>query len=306
MICSACNVKCSDGVECSSCKNKYDFSCAGISETGYRRLGAERRAAWKCSSCRISSPIPMSPGGEQMDAILGKLNDMALKLECLPSLISDVKGIKSNMELLQSSNEEAIKKIQEFASRVDAVESRIASVEMIADTASDTKAQMDILLRNDISRDQWSRMNNAEIKGIPFIKSENLFSILEKIGIAINYKVDKSQINYISRIPTFNNKEKSVIVSFLNRYIKEDFVAAARAKKSLLASALGFADSNQRVFVNDHLSPEYKKLLTKTKSVAKEKGFQYVWVKFSKIHVRKNDTSHVLTINSPQDLLKLK
>ena len=209
------------------------------------------------------------------------------------------------MAQLQSSCDGALKKIEDFTVRVDAVESRLSLLESSLAATPDHKAQMDLLQRKDLAREQWSRLNNIEIKGVPMKKNENLFMILDQIGTAINYKVLKNQINFISRIPALNSREKYIVVSFLNRYVKEDFIASARAMKTLSSQDLGFSDVQQRIFVNDHLSSEYKKLLTKTKQTAKDKGFQYVWVKFSKIHIRKHDTSHTFIINSPADLNKL-
>ena len=49
---------------------------------------------WKCSTCRITSPAVQAQESH-METIMNKLNDMSLKLECLPSLLDDVKGIKS-------------------------------------------------------------------------------------------------------------------------------------------------------------------------------------------------------------------
>lgn len=89
--------------------------------------------------------------------------------------------------------------------------------------------------------------------------------------------------------------------------MKEELVAAARTRKDLSAADLGF-DSTNRVFVNDHLSPLQKKLITKTKSIAKEKGYRFVWVNHAMIHVRKLDVdgSPVLVIKGEKDLNKIK
>ena len=141
---------------------------------------------------------------------------------------------------------------------------------------------------------------------MPYKKMENLFSIAENIGKAVKFNISKSQINYIARIPTHATKEKSIIIGFNNRYEKEDFVAASRAFKNFYTNDLpGFDDTHTRVFINDHLSPHTKQLLTKTKLVAKERNCQFVWVKYCKIHVRKNENSSVLIINKESDLNKL-
>lgn len=310
MNCAVCCEKFNDGVQCSLCKKHLDFGCANISESTYRRMKAEKRAAWRCSSCQAGSSASSqssarTPEPASLDKIMEKLNSMELKLVDLPKLISDIKGIKGNITNLQDSCQGAINRIEEFASRIEDVEARVTCLEASLSDIVEVKSQIFTCLRNDMTRDQLSRLNNIEIKGVPFKKSENLFDIIEKLGVSINYKVAKVQINYVSRIPTYSGNEKSIVVSFLNRYVKEDFVASARLLKSLSAADIGFKNDQGRIYVNDHLSPEYKKLLTRTKQRAKEKSYQFTWVKFSKIHVRKNDASHVITIKSESDLNKL-
>ncbi|KAL4719363.1 hypothetical protein ACJJTC_019492 [Scirpophaga incertulas] len=154
-------------------------------------------------------------------------------------------------------------------------------------------------------KEQRSRLNNVEVKGVPLKTGENLFSIAEALTKAVGYSFPKTQINYIARVPIHNSKEKLIIITFINRYIKEEFLGAARAKKILTADDIGFRGNRQRVFVNDHLTQESKNVLTKTKAVAKEKNYSYVWVKHCKIHVGKNDTSRVVIVSTVNDLNKI-
>ncbi|KAL4702319.1 hypothetical protein ACJJTC_006925 [Scirpophaga incertulas] len=244
MKCAECETEFNDGVQCGMCKRHLDFVCANISETGYRKLGVERRATWKCPQCKLapSSPIPSADTAGVLNSILNELRDVKLQLASLPTLIED---------------------------------------------------------------EQRSRLNNVEVKGVPLKPGENLFSIAEALTKAVGYSFPKTQINYIVRVPIHNSKEKLIIITFINRYIKEEFLGAARAKKILTADDIGFRGNRQIAFVNDHLIPESKNLLTKTKAVAKEKNYSYVWVKHCKIHVRKNDTSRVVIVSTVNDLNKI-
>ncbi|KAL0849946.1 hypothetical protein ABMA28_011869 [Loxostege sticticalis] len=99
-------------------------------------------------------------------------------------------------------------------------------------------------------------------------------------------------------------KNKNIIVNFNNRYLKENFVACARAHKSISAIELGFG-SESKIFVNDHLTIENKILLNKAKKEAKDRGYSFVWVKNCKILLRKNPTSPIKVIKSDLDLKKL-
>lgn len=71
--CVSCGEVVGHGPECSLCKNIYHFSCAGITERGFNRLGVGRRS-WSCSPCRddntVHTPCP-SPMVPQEDCPAG-------------------------------------------------------------------------------------------------------------------------------------------------------------------------------------------------------------------------------------------
>ncbi|KAL0881299.1 hypothetical protein ABMA27_001182 [Loxostege sticticalis] len=311
MNCAECNAEFNDGVQCGSCARYLDFACANISEAGYRKLGADRRALWKCPSCKISSPHVSKPTPTPapetvtMDVILGEIRDIKIRLAPLSQLMADVASIKNEITELKAFCEFSSSKLDDFAVRLDDVESKLPIVQRIQESVAATENAISQVKKEFSSNEQWARLNNVEIKGVPMKKNENLFSIIDSIGRRVNYVVPKAQINYVSRIPTHSSKDKSIILSFINRYIKEEFVAAARAEKNLTADGIGYAGNPQRVFVNDHLTSENKKLLTKVKTALKAKDYRYIWVKYGKIHVRKNDNSHVLVINAETDLNRL-
>lgn len=309
MKCDSCNVLFTDGVQCGVCKKHFDFTCANITEAGYRKLGPDRRAAWKCPSCRIAAQSPAhSPSRPPvtLETIQDQLYELKSQLTSLPTLINDVKSIKQEVTDLKLSCEFTCNKVDEFASKLDKIDKRILELEKLKDELCTTKTALTKLQNEHANRDQWTRLNNVEIKGVPLKKDENLFNIVGAISKRISYEFPKSQINYISRVPMHNTKDKLILLSFVNRYVKEEFIAAARSTKCLSATDIGFEGNDRRIFVNDHLTPDSKKLLTAAKTIAKEKNYQYIWVKFAKIHVRKNNTSSsTIIINSLSDLNKL-
>lgn len=312
MKCATCNADFNDGVQCTSCKRHLDFGCANITEGGWRKLGAERRSAWKCPKCRMTSPLPTptlsplpTPEPASLEAILNEIRELKVQLAGLPSLSADVKFIREELKELKTSCEFNGQRLDDLSVKLSDVDTRVLGLERLQESVCGLQSEIDMLKSELSANDQRSRLNNIEIKGIPLKKDENLFNILDKISQKVNYAFPKTQINYISRIPLFNTKDKSIVVSFLNRYIKEDFVAAARSLKTLSAHDLGFSGQMNRVFVNDHLSPDSKKLLNKTRTMAKEKEYKYVWVKHGKIHVRRQEGSVVLVISKEKDLNRL-
>ncbi|XP_063894402.1 uncharacterized protein LOC135117900 [Helicoverpa armigera] len=303
--CAVCNVRFNDGVQCGSCKKHLDFECANISEAGWRKLGATRMAQWKCLACKTSSPAVPTSDQASLETILSEIRDMKRQLINLPTLIDDIKVIKEELSDLKSTCEGTSGKLEEFDLRIAEVENKVSEIDKMQETINDLQTELSRAKFEIASFDQRSRLNNIEIKGVPIKKGENLFSIIDAIGRKVNYSCPKTLINYVSRVPIFNSNEKLIVVGFLNRYVKEDFIAAARAVKDLCTTDIGFQGTSRRVFVNDHLSVEYKKLLSKTKTIAKEKNYEFIWVKHGKIHVLKNTNSKVLIVRKESDLNKI-
>ncbi|XP_047019680.1 uncharacterized protein LOC124646008 [Helicoverpa zea] len=304
--CAVCNDQFNDGVQCASCRKHLDFSCANVSEVGWRRLGVDRRAQWKCPGCRAPSPVLLSPQPPaSLDTILSEVRDMKRQLLDLPSLIHDLRSIKEELSELKKSYDFSSSRLDDFDSRIGALEAKASQLGKLQDTVSSLQAEVASTKLELSSHDQRSRLNNVEIKGIPLKKDENLFLVVDSICRKIKYSCDKTLINYISRVPIRKSKDKLLVVSFLNRYVKEDFVAAARAVKDLSTADLGFQGAPQRIYVNDHLSVESKMLLNKTKSTAKDKCYEFVWVKHGKIHVRKDVNCKPFIVRRETDLNKI-
>ncbi|XP_037296229.1 uncharacterized protein LOC119189773 [Manduca sexta] len=305
MKCALCNESFNDGVQCASCKKQLDFRCASISEAGWRKLGADRRAVWKCPSCRISSPSASTTEQASLQVVLNEIRDLKRQLSILPSLTENIHSIKDELKELRNCCEYNSSLVEEFSHKLKDLESRITGLEGLQATVHTLHRDVEGIRAELKANDQRSRLNNVEIKGVPLSKTENLFDIVEKISKKVNFSFPMTQINYISRIPMYKSKEKAIIVSFLNRYIKEDFVAAARVCKTLSTLDLGFNGTSSRIFVNDHLNADSKILLNKTKLLAKQNSYKYVWVKHGKIHIRKDDTSKSFVIINHNDLNKL-
>lgn len=323
--CASCAEDFTDGPQCSVCLGRFDYVCAGVTEHGFRGLGENRKAAWRCSSCKIGrTPSPLPPPANppslklpvpaDMDAVLAELKRLSLLVAVLPGLDEAVKNIKAELSTLKTIKPEIadIKSSLEFIGhKMGALSDKILGMEKDIKTLQKTKHDVEYLqLRvekleaQNQEVEQRSRLNNLEIKGVPVSNNENLFEVVSKIGMHVKCAIPKEQINYIARIPVRDSKAiKTIVVAIHSRYIKDEFVSVAR-KCTITATALGMSGSS-RIFVNEHLTIVNKILLNKIKALAKDKGFAFVWVRGCKIFVRKNEGSPKIQIRTEADLGKL-
>ncbi|CAF4891462.1 unnamed protein product [Pieris macdunnoughi] len=120
--------------------------------------------------------------------------------------------------------------------------------------------------------------------GIPHSVNENLLDLVISIGSKVNYHITKQQLNFVARTPSRDsNSTKSIIASFNNRYVKEDFVAAVRTFNK---DILGLRGSS-KIYVNYHLTSNNKSFLNTAKKNRKRDGLKFVWVKHCKILARR-------------------
>ena len=318
-MCGICNEMLTDKVHCGSCNLDLHYDCGGITEIGYRKLGEERKMSWRCHRCKNSQRLPLpvaaaaTPPDCSIASLLREIRELTARLTPLESVPEDVKAIRSDIDMLKTSFNEVNIVLSELSERIKKNEARLTRLEGLGKDQGKVISAVQVQLEtinNDLNeREQFARLKNIELKGLPQMKNENLLDLVCSIGKKIQYPILKSQIDFATRVQSRDpDQTKPIVVCFINRYVKEDFVAAARvySKTSpLMSSDIGLEAKNSRIFVNDHLTLRNKALLSKVKKTAKERGFQYVWVKYCKLFVRRDDTSPILNMKSEKDISKM-
>lgn len=205
----------------------------------------------------------------EVDALRKEVVEMRKSLEMFNSLYEKM---KLDQEALASENKALKKENEHFAKR-------------LADS------------------EQYSRINNIEIKGIPCTPGEDCNVILQKIGDKIGCPVTPSDIDVIHRVPA--KKDKNIIARFCLRTKKADFISKAR-KARLTTTDLDLPQTpSAPVFINEHLTPDNKRLFAQALALKKEKNWKFLWTDGCHIKARKTEDSRVCVIGSARDLSKI-
>lgn len=213
----------------------------------------------------------------------------------------DSSDVMELLRELKKSVDFCCDKIHDFEAKLNKISDQIKLIEPLQAECNLLKAKVENL-------EQRSRINNVEIIGVPEKANENLVDIVSNIGKKVNCPVAEHEIDAVHRVTPFNfdkNKPKHIILRFVSRLKKEKFLLNAKTLGNLTTSSIGFSNNNNKIYVNDHLSPNNKLLLKSTKDKAREKNYKYTWVKNCKIFVRKNETSPIILISRETDLYKL-
>lgn len=241
--------------------------------------------------------------------ISSELNSLKsdLQVTIIP-IQNELKAIKEEFLSLKHSLEFINNKFDDFNKRIDNCEINIKEFSNKCSEIGNLKTSLDVIESENRSREQWARRSNVEIYGIPEQKGENLFSILQSIANKTEFKLNiESDIDFVTRVAAKSDlikRSKPIIVRFLCRWKKDEFLAQVR-KLKLKCSDIGYTSKNNFIYFNDHLTSYNKSLLLSAKKIAREKNFSYVWVKNCAIMIRRNESSPVIHISKNSDLKKI-
>lgn len=158
-------------------------------------------------------------------------------------LSQELKPIRDEIENIKSSLDFFNQQFDCLTKRVDTIETEIKACKAVTLDFNELKTSLIKLETANNNSEQWSRRSNIEIYGVPEKKNENLFDILRIISDRAEYKINPaSDIDFITRVApkkSDSKKIKPIIIRFLARYKKDDFLSRVR-KLKLKARDIGY------------------------------------------------------------------
>ncbi|CAN7942519.1 unnamed protein product [Ixodes pacificus] len=327
-VCVAClaeiaaDVKC---ITCSVCRNEYHFgqSCAGITEASYAGMGAAKREKWRCKTCRTQenrsgaqSGAFTSQGSSQdnasvLDALLA-IKSTVDTLLTLPAKVDELLTLKPTVERMETHMQELETKVDSLSAKYDTVlkctttnEEKITQLEKkqaeLQVTVNSQEERIQTLREDLNSEEQYSRIANLEIQGLPTSPNEDLRRIVSDLAAKLELSdFTATDILAIHRLPAKPGSIPIVLVKFASAQLKERWLGS-RGKLRVLVQAA----TVPKLFFNENLTKQNRHLHWMVREKAKEKQYKFTWVKNGKIFAKKNEASSLLRINRVADLDKI-
>lgn len=309
--CGVCNKLCTDGsdVKCAgSCARLFHPSCVALE-------GAKTRASkdWKCKDCKqtsyTSSKLSTDSTVLAKDFLIRLIENLKQEIsQEFKSVKTDMGELTASVQFLSEKFDASAKIMTEIKQEITDLKRENKKLREESKSLGKRVCELEERVRN---MEQYSRKNNIEISGIPTTPNEDVKTIVKDVGTALGLEVEPSQIAAAHRIPTYNqSRTPSVVVQFFDRAVKEDFIAKFKETRAqnnhLTAAKVNKSFPAQRVYVNDHLSPENKRFLAALKVKCKELNFAFVWSRDGKFFVRKTAGDKAIKVSTTDDISKLK
>lgn len=202
---------------------------------------------------------------------------------------------------LKKQVDELVSSLEHMNSLVENLRGENAS--LVAENKA-LKSENFVLTEKVADLEQYSRMNNVEVKGVPCTQGEDCIAIMQTIGEKIECPLEPLDIDVVHRVPTRSVNNKNIIIRFCSRNKKAEFISQARKAKLCLSDIGVSATIDSPVYINDHLTPANKSLFAKALALKKEKKWMFLWTDNCQIKARKTTDSRVLRIRKESDLSK--
>lgn len=317
-VCAECNTvinRTYPGLKCQGlCHKYYHCKCGNIRSEIYKLLSSDTSnkagVTWRCPNC--TSALENPSGFEDCESTPTSYESDTSDAVSLRDVLREIKKLSSELSDFKAAHLQLQNSVKECLAKVGMIE---ANATRLAVDNDSLRTQLRLADQKIDQLDQHSRMQNIEIYGIPERREENLVQLVLKISAAAKYPLRVEDVDACHRVRPRTPQQtgrpsssspfppRTIVLRLSSRRIKEDLLAAIRTSKP--TTEVISATNIKRIYFNEHLSPRNKNLLFQTRAAAKLANFQFVWVRDAKIFTRKNTTSHLLQIRSPEDITKI-
>lgn len=220
-------------------------------------------------------------------------------------------GLENSIKFINSQYEDIKKLLSANSKEIKSIKDEN---KMLREDLLSLKARVKQLEDDNMRQQQWTRLQNIELVGIPESSDEETPNIVVKVANYVGVSVDSSDIEFAHRIQPRRGgttaHPRTIVARLRQRSTKDAIVAAARKKRSVTAGDVGLGgeqnvNKNNKIYINEHLCKENKQLFKQCKLKCKEANYAFVWTKNCRIYVRRNPTSPPILITSTSDLKKI-
>ncbi|CAH2088285.1 unnamed protein product [Euphydryas editha] len=222
----------------------------------------------------------------------------------LRSIREDISALDKSVSFLSKEYDSFKKDWLSYSKSIHDLESQNLE---LADTVRDLTFRLQAMEIN-------NRSSNLEMQCVPEHKSENLVTTVIQLSKIVGCELRENEIHHCTRVAKLNkedNRPRSIIIKLSSPRVRDTLLAGViKFNKSnptdkLNTSHIGISGDKRPIFVSEHLSPSIKKLHAAARTMAKEKGYKFVWTRNGRVFVRKSENSPFIYIKDKVTIDKL-
>lgn len=229
-------------------------------------------------------------------------------------LTNEIRLLRQNMTGLNLKLSEAIQSIQDCSKRMDEVTTKIELTEKRITALENQQAKENMELKSQVaalmdkvnSHEQLMLKNEVDVIGVPETRHESLSHTIKvisnKIGVAVTDVELDSVIRAGPKNTTKPNAIRPIVVRFLRKEKRDEFVMAAKTRKNITSKDVTPDSPEHTIYINERLTKLNRYLFREARLRSKEANFKYCWTKNGLIYVRQREGKAAILIRTEADL----
>lgn len=208
----------------------------------------------------------------------------------LNAILEEVRAVKVTVDKTQET-------IEVFASDISKLKAENAECKSKIEELSN---QNRMLSEQVNELEQYSRIDNIIISGVPYEPNENIQEIVTSIAKNLEVEINEHDINAVHRLSANKDKIPSIIVRLNSRMKKQKLIQNSKRKR-LHGKNLNMNPAVP-IYVSEHMSANTMSIFRKAMELKSQGAISYAWVKEGKIYIRENENDPARRIKDIQDL----
>lgn len=289
-------------LSCIDCGFSYHLgNCSGVSESTFRTNNKRGTFdTWKCQTCRVSKSRHKPSDTATPSDINHQLSEIKQMLSSLLPISAKVDDLSKTTEEMRLSVEVMPTKYDEMLKKQTGQEKSLKDLSVKVRRLEDSGRCETDQLRQELNRlEQYTRLNNIELHGIKVTQNEDLHEKLCQVADQLKLsRPTTDQVEAIHRLPSRPGKVPSVIVKFVNRKQRNEWLSNKRRLREN-------TNSEEQIFVDENMTKHNRHIFFLARAKLKEGNIKYAWHKDGVTYVRKTENGPAIRILHESDLDKV-
>lgn len=279
-----------DGLCCVSCTKAFHRKCTNLTQQELKDIENKgfKDVVWKCESCN-------------KDNRRSKLFNSAMKNSSQSSSSSSYHStaLKLPPQTLQKQFKNLLKEFQQLKritlSEIHELKQEIIQLKLSQISTDDQPQQI-----NSVPPSPVEGVTNTdhflEIRGLSLDLNRSPFETAFMVANAIGCSLSSSEVTCTT--PADNSH---INIKFICPKKREDFLMAGKSFNRF-NSRLVIERKEFKIFINEKLTDEIKKLLFKSKRLALANGFKFAWIVNGKVLIKRSERDIPIVVQNEQHL----
>lgn len=322
--CAACGkfLSSTGAATCSTCPSLFHKACIGISDATHVIKD------WSCPECKkktrkgdnSTTPVRAICGTEvTMRALEPNSSSPADFTTDIQEMRRELAEYMAELREYRKEMTELRNALTNFNERVDRIERRLEAVEQRSESpAKVTELEKTVeRLKSELNdKDQEALLTDLEISNIPEVKGESVIHTVTVLASKLGVTLVPADIVFAERVGVLertleggeiaeSGRARRIVVRLTRRHLRDEFLRAARVRRTLTSVDLGAGGSPRRIYVNERLTRINRQLYYRVREECRRLHWRYSWTKKGRIFARQSDGKQAFSIRTEADMLRV-